>query len=303
MVFGNDGSGLCKTQLVTSIYSAPETISGTAYKSELADIFSAGMILFTMMAGTSPFKIAKADKCTCFKNFQLGNFHEFWKSHDSKKLIFSQEAREFLQLLMSTDPCKRASMDTIKANKWFNEPLPSQEQVVAEFITRKADMIEEQLKFQKKDEVKLQSVNNGRLQIRRSFKSAASLTQRSQEEEDKEEESEHEIKPKRQLMPYYSEAPNPTSFLSKCTPSALLDRLCSELNSNQFAVQVHDRKYKLTASSTLEDQNFTSFNVSIALDEKTHLLSIEFTKAQGNSAQFYSVFKLLRRNMADMEYI
>jgi hypothetical protein len=38
-------------------------------------------------------------------------------------------------------------MDTIKANKWFNEPLPSQEQVVAEFITRKADMIEEQLKF------------------------------------------------------------------------------------------------------------------------------------------------------------
>lgn len=40
---------------------APEIIKGLAYKGEYADLFSASVLLFVLIAGAPPFSVAKED--------------------------------------------------------------------------------------------------------------------------------------------------------------------------------------------------------------------------------------------------
>ena len=52
---GRDGSGLLKTHCGTKDHMAPEILSGKPYNGVEVDVFSLGVILFTMYSGSKPF--------------------------------------------------------------------------------------------------------------------------------------------------------------------------------------------------------------------------------------------------------
>jgi len=66
--FNSDGGDMMQTQYGTPYYQAPEILQGKLYN-EKADLWSAGIILFQMLAGEVPFKatsiqelLSKVDK-------------------------------------------------------------------------------------------------------------------------------------------------------------------------------------------------------------------------------------------------
>ena len=50
------GSELMKEQCGTPAYIAPEVVAGNGYTGYASDIWSCGVVLFTMLCGTVPFK-------------------------------------------------------------------------------------------------------------------------------------------------------------------------------------------------------------------------------------------------------
>jgi serine/threonine protein kinase len=75
---GRDGKGKLTTMVGTKPFMAPEIIKGLAYKGESADLFSAAVLLFVLVAGAPPFSVAKEDddyyKYICQKNWPV-----YWK--------------------------------------------------------------------------------------------------------------------------------------------------------------------------------------------------------------------------------
>lgn len=67
---GRDGSGFLRTALGTEGYRAPE-VSGKHYRGEKADVFSLGVVLYVMYAGSPPFE--KADARDYYYKMHVGN--------------------------------------------------------------------------------------------------------------------------------------------------------------------------------------------------------------------------------------
>jgi len=60
-LMGRDGRGKLTTMVGTKPFMAPEILKGLAYKGESADLFSASVLLFVLVAGAPPFSVAKED--------------------------------------------------------------------------------------------------------------------------------------------------------------------------------------------------------------------------------------------------
>ena len=91
-----------KTECGSPCYAAPEMIEGkqTRYDPLLIDIWSAGIVLFVMLAGYLPF--CDADTAKLYKKILIGNYKTpSWVSNDAKDL---------LQKILMTNPNKRATL-------------------------------------------------------------------------------------------------------------------------------------------------------------------------------------------------
>ena len=83
----------------TQGYMAPEIVAGEDYQGVMADIFSAGVILFTMYKGAPPFqKSSPVDPF--FKLLKDGKHDIFWRAH-SKHLGEDYFSDEFKGLVVS----------------------------------------------------------------------------------------------------------------------------------------------------------------------------------------------------------
>ena len=84
-----------------------------------ADLFAAGVILFTLVAGRRPFYNAE-DSDVLFK-LALHCPDRFWASHE-KELPdnnISPEFKHLFGLLISADPINRPSVQDILAHPWM----------------------------------------------------------------------------------------------------------------------------------------------------------------------------------------
>ena len=96
---GRDGSGFLTTRLGTKNYMAPEIHLDAPYQGKQADLFSAGMILFIMVAQHPPFAAAQTHdpyyKCIAGNRADI-----FWRTHCKNKPngedYFSEELKELL---------------------------------------------------------------------------------------------------------------------------------------------------------------------------------------------------------------
>lgn len=77
---GQDENGICYTECGTRSYMAPEVLAKAPYDGALADLWSAGVVLFIMLAGNPPFQTAVSTDWW-FKAVSTGRYDRFWAAH------------------------------------------------------------------------------------------------------------------------------------------------------------------------------------------------------------------------------
>ena len=102
---------LLSTACGSPCYAAPEMLAGEKYFGLSADIWSSGIILYTMLCGRLPFEDKNNE--ILYKKIKEGNFKipEF----------LSENAKDFLQKILVVDPKKRYNISQIKKHPWFNQ--------------------------------------------------------------------------------------------------------------------------------------------------------------------------------------
>jgi 5'-AMP-activated protein kinase catalytic alpha subunit len=101
---------LLKTPCGSPCYAAPEMILGNRYNGLFVDIWSSGIILFSMVFGFLPFDEPCQD--ILYKKITKGNFNLPKYGSDILK--------DLLKKILTTDPQKRITLEQIKNHPWFN---------------------------------------------------------------------------------------------------------------------------------------------------------------------------------------
>jgi serine/threonine protein kinase len=121
----------------TTNYRAPEVKDGSCSQMGAADIFSAGIILFTFIARQFPFTEKEDPTHTdvnCYSTF-VHNNKGFWAGkikQRGNKNVFTQDFMELINGMWDTNPATRFTLKQVKASKWFqgavldNDNLASQ---------------------------------------------------------------------------------------------------------------------------------------------------------------------------------
>ncbi|KAJ2925397.1 hypothetical protein H1R20_g11678, partial [Candolleomyces eurysporus] len=115
--FGHRKDDLMQTSCGSPYYAAPElVISEGPYVGSAVDIWSCGVILYSMLAGYLPFDDDPA-------NPDGDNINLLYKYIINTALSFpayvSAEARDLLSLMLVPDPTRRATLDTVMDHPWL----------------------------------------------------------------------------------------------------------------------------------------------------------------------------------------
>lgn len=130
---------LLRTECGTRGYMAPEVLAGTPYRGEAADIWSAGCVLFIMLAGFPPFQIAGGSDWW-FQRIRNRQYPLFWEAH-LRSAMFSPGAMALINKLFVANPGERATIDMIKEDPWFAaEDVPADE--LAAELTRRKEQVQ-----------------------------------------------------------------------------------------------------------------------------------------------------------------
>lgn len=123
----------------TANYRAPEVLTGDYKNHFAADIYSAGVCLYTLMAGAFPFMEEKVEEKNEVELFRYDTYLEdnerFWEENQEivgAKLQFSQSFVELVNKMWAKDPLKRATLGEIEQSNWYNGPVYSQEKMRVE---------------------------------------------------------------------------------------------------------------------------------------------------------------------------
>ncbi|GCB62373.1 hypothetical protein scyTo_0004241 [Scyliorhinus torazame] len=110
-----------KTPCFTLHYAAPELLKDDGYD-ESCDLWSLGVILYTMLSGKVPFQceektLTSTSAEEIMMKIKQGDFSfegESWRN-------VSQEAKELIQGLLTVDPNKRIKMSSLRFNEWLQD--------------------------------------------------------------------------------------------------------------------------------------------------------------------------------------
>jgi len=101
--------GLLSTPCGSPCYAAPEMVRGLKYHGAGVDIWSCGIVLYTMVCGYLPFEDDNQEKL--FMKIAKGNFSI--PSH------VSPHCKDLMKSILNTDPSKRFNFSKIKEHTWF----------------------------------------------------------------------------------------------------------------------------------------------------------------------------------------
>ncbi len=100
---------LLKSSCGSPCYASPEMLSGRPYLGITTDLWSAGIVLYSMLVGSLPFD--DQELYELYKQIKLGKFY--------LPSTLSLEAIDLLKRLLNVDPTKRIGLEEIKNHKWF----------------------------------------------------------------------------------------------------------------------------------------------------------------------------------------
>jgi serine/threonine protein kinase len=112
----------------TQSYMAPEIRLGKMYDGKEIDIFSMGVVIFTLVVGSFPFGKAHLEDhfYSCFLNSQAdsdGVKTEYWRVLDSADL--SLEFKDLMQKIFVIDGDRRPTLDQIINHPWLKNKMTS----------------------------------------------------------------------------------------------------------------------------------------------------------------------------------
>lgn len=109
----------------SAFYRAPEILENNCTNFSAADIYSAGIVLFTMKAGEFPFFERDDGKVIHYDLFISDN-KLFWENKVSSrknKNCFSEDFKELINGMLAADPDRRYKIRDIKSSNWYNGPI------------------------------------------------------------------------------------------------------------------------------------------------------------------------------------
>ena len=110
-------SNYCKNKelLISSCgspcYASPEMLSGKPYRGVTTDLWSSGVVLYSMLVGSLPFDDQEIQKL--YDQIKIGKFY--------LPSTLSLEAIDLLKKILEVNPKKRISLKKIKEHPWFNK--------------------------------------------------------------------------------------------------------------------------------------------------------------------------------------
>jgi serine/threonine protein kinase len=124
-------------------YMAPEVLASFEHDPKRADLFSAGVILFIMATKHCPFIRAEGvDKY--YRHIVNQDFDSFWKMHiksNGERKQFSSEFKDLINGLFNVNASERLTIEEIKAHKWYNGPVSTDEEIKLEFNLRRRILV------------------------------------------------------------------------------------------------------------------------------------------------------------------
>lgn len=141
--YGTDQTGILNVYLGTPNYSAPELHLKRPYFGKPEDIFSLGVMLFVLVTGYLPFKLAVPND-SLYQYIIKGDYIEFWRN---RNIDVSPSFMELFDNMVAFDYCQRPSISEIRESPWMKEInwnlLPYLKQ---EFILREKNIKENEQK-------------------------------------------------------------------------------------------------------------------------------------------------------------
>ena len=144
--FMKGNNGKIKGRVGTKQYMAPEVIEEKEYDGEKADIFSTGVLIFTILTGKLPFPIAKIFN-TGKKINQLYRFikekdeKNYWETLKEEDIDgFSPEFKDLFLKMVAFEPSERPTIKEILNHDWMKEVSNLSEE---EFNQYEEDLISE----------------------------------------------------------------------------------------------------------------------------------------------------------------
>ena len=110
----NNTESLLSTPCGTPSYAPPEMLRGKKYNGIFSDIWSCGIILYTMLVGNLP--CAESKEELIYQNIMTHNY--FYPEN------LSDDAIDLIEHMLKINPLERYSFDEIKAHPWFNIITP-----------------------------------------------------------------------------------------------------------------------------------------------------------------------------------
>jgi len=107
-------NNLCLTRCGSDGYIAPEVLSDSKepFDAKLSDVWSVGVILFTMLTKSMPFDKQIMKHANSSKKVTV-RFHP--------KILLSGRARELIQQFLTYEPTQRITLEAVKRHPWFAE--------------------------------------------------------------------------------------------------------------------------------------------------------------------------------------
>lgn len=125
---------------------APEICLKQPYQGKSVDLFASAIILFIMVAQHPPFNTAEA-KDPFYKVLAANRADIFWKTHSTNKPklengdpFFSEDFKSLVTGMLQLDAAHRPSMSEVMNHPWMMGPVPTSEEVFAEFEKRQIDV-------------------------------------------------------------------------------------------------------------------------------------------------------------------
>jgi serine/threonine-protein kinase SRK2 len=162
-----DNRSLCVSKVGTLLYMAPEVIEpqqGQTYSARAADLWSCGVLLYTMLVGTYPFRLP-TDQQSAPIAVQARALHKMMMRHSyiiPQQLNLSQGCTNLLAGLLNPLAHQRITMQGVLQDPWFREGLPpaaltmtnqwlAQGRVCRQSIQEMKQIVSEALVFQPDD--------------------------------------------------------------------------------------------------------------------------------------------------------
>ena len=101
---------LLKSACGSPCFASPEMLSGNPYNGIATDLWSSGIVLYSMLVGTLPFDDHELH--SLYEQIKIGTFYI--------PSTLSLEVIDFLKKILQVEPKKRINIEQIKKHPWFN---------------------------------------------------------------------------------------------------------------------------------------------------------------------------------------